>query len=867
MTERTMRRGATTLLGIAVCAGLAFSAPATAFGTPLADAQAAETEAPAYISGLLDPFVDGEDSALPPLSANEELLRTEPHEEAVSPDRPSMERQSRAAGAKAQAANAATCTAADFAQASGSALVALIKGSTTDCINTLFSVTGSQAASVFSEAKMVAAANALRDISVNYAGDNSTSAAQFVLFLRAGFYVQYYNSAAVGNYGPALRTAMTGALDKFFANPRSQDVTDANGETLSEAITLIDSAELNDRYIFVIKRLLSDYDASYNSSWWMLNAVNATYTVLFRGHQVPAFVNAVASDPSVLTTLRDFAVGHVDLLDTQNAYLVTNAGRELGRFLGNSQTKSAAKPLIKSILDQTSLDGAGSGLWVAVASMTDWYDKANCDYYGTCNLQDRIAAKVLPVTHTCSPSITIRAQDMNAAQLKDSCDSLLGQDAYFHAVAKDSGPVPGDINTNIEVVVFDSSDDYGAYAGTLFDIDTNNGGMYLEGDPSQANNQARFIAYEAEWLRPEFAIWNLNHEYTHYLDGRFNMHGDFPENMLTPTIWWVEGFAEYISYHYRGMDYTAAQQLAANGTHKLSELFDTTYDHGTDRIYRWGYLAVTFMLNKHPNELQTVLGFYRSGDWNGARAYLKNSIGTTYDAEFAGFLTECAAGNCTADLGGGGGEQPGTNQAPTAAFTADVNGLEVAFTDGSSDADGTIASYAWTFGDGQTSTEANPIVTYAAAGSYTVKLTVTDDKGATATATRTVVAVGEDEPGPGTGGENTWEVPVCADADDRELGQACGQMQRAAAEGESDYLLVWVPEGTPRLTITTGGGTGDADLYVSHTGWASPDNHVARSTNAGNGEQAIIEWPAAGWNYVTLQGVEAFDNVSVVAHY
>jgi PKD repeat protein len=59
---------------------------------------------------------------------------------------------------------------------------------------------------------------------------------------------------------------------------------------------------------------------------------------------------------------------------------------------------------------------------------------------------------------------------------------------------------------------------------------------------------------------------------------------------------------------------------------------------------------------------------------------------------------------------------------------------------GSSDPDGTIASYAWTFGDGGTATGKTATHTYASAGSYTATLTVTDDKGATDTVTNTVTA-------------------------------------------------------------------------------------------------------------------------------
>ena len=75
---------------------------------------------------------------------------------------------------------------------------------------------------------------------------------------------------------------------------------------------------------------------------------------------------------------------------------------------------------------------------------------------------------------------------------------------------------------------------------------------------------------------------------------------------------------------------------------------------------------------------------------------------------------------------------------PTASFTLSPNGLTVQFTDTSEDPDGTVEGWTWDFGDGDTSTETNPIHTYTTLGTYTVMLTVTDNDGATGTQTMSV---------------------------------------------------------------------------------------------------------------------------------
>lgn len=101
-----------------------------------------------------------------------------------------------------------------------------------------------------------------------------------------------------------------------------------------------------------------------------------------------------------------------------------------------------------------------------------------------------------------------------------------------------------------------------------------------------------------------------------------------------------------------------------------------------------------------------------------------------------------------------------------------VTGSAVNFSGaGSSDPDGVIVSYAWTFGDGATGTGPNPSHTYTEDGTYPVLLTVTDDDGGIASDSISVTTV-------------TTAVPV-ANANGPYAGQA-GQTIGFTASGSFD---------------------------------------------------------------------------------
>ncbi len=169
---------------------------------------------------------------------------------------------------------------------------------------------------------------------------------------------------------------------------------------------------------------------------------------------------------------------------------------------------------------------------------------------------------------------------------------------------------------------------------------------------------------------------------------------------------------------------------------------------------------------------------------------------------FAGALGLVACGNPTT---------PGSaNLPPVAVFTVDVTTgaapLTVAFdANGSSDPDGVIVSFAWQFGDGSTAAGATTSHTYVADGSYTARLTVTDDRGASASTERVIVVGagaggGGDDHGNDGGGDGDGGNDGGGDGDGGNNGGGDGDGNNGGGDGDGG---------------NNGGGDGDEGLTAA----------------------------------------------------
>ncbi|MER5351040.1 collagenase [Kitasatospora sp. NPDC002551] len=832
-----------TLLGIAAGPGqAATAAPAPAIASPHRAA-----DGPSGVTG--SPFADPESPGAPQarrLTADQLPLLTAPVPSGTAPagtGSPLAPARSLVAGPAA----AASCTPADFAGRTGAALVSYVTASTPECIGSLFLLAGGPYASgVFRQSQMATMADAFQSAAATYPGDNSAGTWQVVLFLRAGYYVHEKDPARVGTYDSSLTAAVARGLDTFVAGPHFADATDANGPVAAEAVILTDSADLQHRYLDTYRQVLDGYNASYNTSKHLLNFVNSVLSALDRGHQNKAYTTAVAADPRIVDTLAAFTRDHRDLLGTDNSFLESNAGIELARYVKYPALQAKVRPLIKELLDGSSMTGPTAPLWVGAAHTAWYFDEGQCASYGVCDLPRRLAEAALPITHTCNATVTLRAQDLTAAELAAVCADLKGEDAFFHNLVRDNGPVPGQYQSSVQVVVFASQADYRTYAGPIFGANTGNGGITLTGDPSDPANQPVSIMYRHPKENGFTArIWNLNHEYAHALDARYDFKGDFYDQTSVPNLWWLEGVAEYVSYTYRGITDANAVAQAPKHTYALSTLFQSTYlNSDVVRTYHWGYLATRFMIERYPSVVQTMLHYFRTGNYAQGYAYY-NGIGTRYDAGFTSWLDSCATDLCL------------TAGTPKAAFDATVRDLNVQLTDRSTvtNGKGGITTRSWNFGDGTTSTTASPSKSYRTPGTYTVTLTVTDSNGKAATASNSVTVTAPAAP------------VACANPDPRAMDYNCYRTGRSADAGSVDQLYIHLPAGTTTLTVSTSGGTGTAHLYYNADRWASSTSYTAASTDSGTTQTLTVTNATEGYRYISLYGKTAFSGVTVTTRY
>ncbi len=245
--------------------------------------------------------------------------------------------------------------------------------------------------------------------------------------------------------------------------------------------------------------------------------------------------------------------------------------------------------------------------------------------------------------------------------------------------------------------------------------------MSFGGDTPSVAEQTALQAARAAGVLPFCAAGNDG--------GPVLFPGAFPECVAVSATDWGDNFA---SYSNSGPEV----ELSAPGgdfedLFGYSQIFSTCFDSDSAYCYKAG----TSMASPNAAGLGALIYAVGLTDDDAVLAQMKS---TADDLGPAGPDSQFGHGRINAFQAIQSLTPGDPNQSPTAAFTYSCNDLDCTFTDQSTDSDGSVVSWSWTFGDGGSSTLQNPSHTYACSGDYAVTLRVTDDGGRSGIDSQTV---------------------------------------------------------------------------------------------------------------------------------
>lgn len=173
-------------------------------------------------------------------------------------------------------------------------------------------------------------------------------------------------------------------------------------------------------------------------------------------------------------------------------------------------------------------------------------------------------------------------------------------------------PVPGDINTNLRVVLYTDKLQYQAYQHLVNGLPSNNGGIYIEKD----NTLYTFIHNEDSWDGQYYFHTEelIRHEYVHWLNGRYLIPGGYNESPMYKDGQLVaieEGLANYFA----GATATGPVKPVSTMVNwfswspsqfNLSD--DLSVDYNDANVYEYSAMALAYQASIGKlSELKTIL--------------------------------------------------------------------------------------------------------------------------------------------------------------------------------------------------------------------------------------------------------------------
>ncbi|MFJ4876303.1 collagenase [Streptomyces sp. NPDC088745] len=490
------------------------------------------------------------------------------------------------------------------------------------CLRDLIWTWDARLAPVMSDAHVQAVARRISSLAAGHDGKNSTHLYEMFTYLHAVAYHDFSRDEIDTTDIPTVETVRR-AINDFGTAARTFDVTKTNANTLREALYAAGPG-LRQSQLGLIRKVLATMDPYHNTQYadpaWggaALAALSTNYLGVYPGNRDTAFHTVVKQNAAYRESFKKFA-GYTHLKGTPNEWVVRDALSEYGRFGQIDGLKDQITADLGTLLTTVAQNfGEGSQPWAKIASWLNAYDA--CAPYGVC--KDDIEKKIFPYTYVYDNGAIKVRTGLDRATVDQLYYASKQVKAQFHRVVGSTEPLAGDTNTTLNIVLYGSRADYENYHPLLTGMDTDNGGVYIERGATFYTYQRRVPQDSSLTLEELF-----RHEYVHYLNGRFAVHGSFGEGPWYQgdrTTAMDEGTGEFFDGATRDDGIAVRKSLVksiisdtAGGGPRMTvqQLLHATYDGDGFRFYSYAGTFFEYLWRDHPGRLQEMYRHLRAND-------------------------------------------------------------------------------------------------------------------------------------------------------------------------------------------------------------------------------------------------------------
>ena len=522
-------------------------------------------------------------------------------------------------------------------------LVELIKTISYENVPDLFNFNDGSYTFFSNRDRMQAIIYALEESGRTYTSEDDKGIPTLVEFLRAGYYLGFYNKQlAYLNTKEAKNQCLQAMKDiqynsYFKLGTKEQDgVVEALGRLIGN--TSADPEVINN-CIYILSDYKDNID-KYGSSYTKGNAVfnlmkgidyytnSEVYNAKGYDAKNTEFYNRI--DPYMERLESLCTIG--DNLNNDNAWLVNNALYYTGRMGKFREEPSISQEALERAMEEYPYL---SYQYIEAANDLDLNFKGkdskgrDIDFN---KIKEDAREKYLGQTYTFDDGkFVVKAGDKvteeKIKRLYWASKEVKAQ--FMRVVQNDKALEEGNADDILTVVIYNSPEEY-KLNRIINGFSTDNGGIYIE-------NIGTFFTYERTEKDSIYTLEELfRHEFTHYLQGRYVVpgmwgQGDFyEEGVLT---WYEEGTAEFFAGSTRTEGIkprkSVAQGLAYDRNSRMS-LYDVLHaKYGSWEFYNYGFALSNYMYNKNMEVFKTMTDYIKKNDVSSYKNYIA-SMGSDY---------------------------------------------------------------------------------------------------------------------------------------------------------------------------------------------------------------------------------------------